>query len=156
DYVEAGKPILGLRTATHAFNLNKSSKFTHWNWRSKEPQGGFGKLVLGETWVNHHGRHGSESTRGILAPDAKGLPILRGLKDGDVWGLTDVYTVRLPLPGDSTPLVLGQVVAGMKPTDPPVIGKKNEPMMPIAWIKSHSPAEGKKARIFTSTMASSQ
>lgn len=158
DYVEAGKPILGLRTATHAFafRTNKKSQYANWNWQSKDPVGGFGKHILGETWVNHHGRHGSESTRGILAPDAKDHPILRGIKDGDVWGPTDVYTVRLPLPGDSKPLVLGQVVAGMKETDKPLEGKKNDPMMPIAWTKSYSPAEGKKARIFTSTMASSQ
>ena len=28
--------------------------------------GGFGRQVLGETWVNHHGQHGKQSTRGIL------------------------------------------------------------------------------------------
>ena len=38
-------------------------------------------------------------------------PILRGIKDGEIWGSTDVYAVRLPLPGDSQPLVLGQVTA---------------------------------------------
>lgn len=156
DYVEAGKPIVGLRTATHAFNLERTSKYARWDWRSKEWSGGFGRQVLGETWINHHGGHNTESTRGLLAPDAKGHPILRGIKDGDIWGPTDVYGVRLPLPGDSKPLVLGQVVAGMKPTDRPVTGKKNDPMMPIAWVKSYSASEGKKARIFTSTMCSSQ
>jgi len=29
-------------------------------------------------------------------------------------------------------------------------------MMPIAWVKSYSPSEGKKARIFSTTMGSSQ
>jgi hypothetical protein len=37
-----------------------------------------------------------------------------------------------------------------------VEGKKNDPMMPIAWVKSYTPVEGKKARVFTSTMCSSQ
>ena len=71
--------------------------------------------MLGETWINHHGHHGKQSTRGIIAPGAQEHPILRGIKDGDIWGPTDVYRVRLPLPGDSKPLVLGQVLKGMTP-----------------------------------------
>ncbi len=74
----------------------------------------------------------------------------------DIWGPTDVYTVRLPLPGDSKPLVMGQVLAGMNPTDKPVEGKKNNPMMPVAWIRSYSSASGRKARVFTTTMGDSQ
>ncbi|MFO0844290.1 MAG: hypothetical protein U0797_18150 [Gemmataceae bacterium] len=64
--------------------------------------------------------------------------------------------MRLPLPGDSRPIVLGQVVAGMKPTDPPVKGKKNDPMMPIAWTKTYQLPDGKPGRAFTSTMCCSQ
>ena len=52
--------------------------------------------MLGETWVNHHGKHGKQSTRGVIAPGAEGHPILRGIKDGDIWGPTDVYTVKIP------------------------------------------------------------
>ena len=115
------------------------------------PQG-FGRHVLGETWINHHGHHGGESTRGILAPDARNHPILRGIADGDIWGPTDVYGVRLPLPGDSRPLVLGQVLAGMEPDAVPVEGKKNDPMMPVAWVKTYSVDGGPSGRVFTTTM----
>jgi hypothetical protein len=108
--------------------------------------------VLGETWINHHGKHGSQSTRGIIAPGQESHPILRGIKDGDVWGPSDVYGVRLPLPGDSQPLVLGQVLEGMKPLDKPVEGKVNDPMMPIAWTKTYTGAAGKPARVFCSTL----
>jgi type 1 glutamine amidotransferase len=156
DYVEAGKPIVGIRTATHAFSLGGKSKYAKWTWTSRDWPGGFGKQVLGETWISHHGNHGSQSTRGILAKDASNHPILKGIKDGDIWGPTDVYGVRLPLPGDSKPLVLGQVLTGMKPTDKPLEGKKNDPMMPIAWVKTFSPNKDKTARIFTSTMGSAQ
>src|SRR5690606_2492459 len=121
-----------------------------YTWNNQ--QGGFGRQVLGETWVAHHGGHGSESTRGILVKEKSEHPILRGLKDGDIWGPTDVYTVKLPLPGDSEPLVLGQVVKGMKFDDPPVEGKKNDPMMPVAWTKSYEGADGQKGRVFTTTM----
>src|SRR5690606_29604901 len=82
--------------------------------------------------------------------------ILCGLKDGDIWGPTDVYTVTLPLPGDSRPLVLGQVLQGMKPNDPPVQGPQNDPMMPVAWIKTYIGKDGKTGRVFTSTMGASQ
>ena len=112
--------------------------------------------MLGETWISHHGNHGKQSTRGIIAEDAEDHPILRGIKDGDIWGPTDVYGVRLPLPGDSKPLVLGQVLEGMKPTDKPVEGKKNDPMMPIAWTKTYTGATGKAGRVFTTTMGASQ
>ena len=88
--------------------------------------------MLGETWISHHGQHGKQSTRGIIAPRQENNPDPARHRDGDIWGPTDVYGVRLPLPGDSQPLVLGQVLAGMKPDDT-VEGPKNEPMMPVAW-----------------------
>jgi hypothetical protein len=107
--------------------------------------------VLGETWINHHGKHGKQSTRGIFAPGEAKHPILRGIRDGSIWGPTDVYGVRLPLPGDTRPLVLGQVLDGMQETDKPAEGKQNDPLMPVAWTKSYN-----KARVFTTTMGSSQ
>ncbi|MFO0906560.1 MAG: ThuA domain-containing protein [Pirellulales bacterium] len=155
DYVESGRPIVGLRTATHAFNISGESKFKKYTWTSKEWDGGFGRQVLGETWISHHGHHGKESTRGLIAQGQESHPILRGINDGDVWGPTDVYGVKLPLPGDSQPLVMGQVLVGMKPDDKPVEGPKNNPMMPVAWTKSYQGAAGKKARVFTTTMGSS-
>jgi hypothetical protein len=152
DYVDSGRPIVGMRTATHAFNVKRGKKYANYSYNNKEWDGGFGRQVLGETWVNHHGQHGKQSTRGILAPGAGDHPILRGIKDGDIWGPTDVYTVHLPLPGDSKPLVLGQVLKGMKPTDEPLEGPKNDPMMAVAWIKTYTGKTDKPARIFTTTM----
>ncbi len=83
-------------------------------------------------------------------------PILRGIDEGDIHGPTDVYAVRLPLPGDSTPLVLGQVLEGMNPTDSPVPGAVNDPMMPVAWIKTYEGEDGKTGRVFTTTMGAAQ
>jgi type 1 glutamine amidotransferase len=149
DYVESGRPLIGMRTATHAFNL-QSPTYAKYSWNNKSWPGGFGRQVLGETWVNHHGNHGKESTRGIVAPGAKDHPILRGIKDGEIWGPTDVYEAHPP--EDCTPLVLGQVLTGMKPSDPPVEGKKNDPMMPVAWLKTYTGEKGKQARVFATTM----
>jgi type 1 glutamine amidotransferase len=154
SYIEAGKPVVGIRTATHAFNIPAGktySKYSH-NFGGKDYEKGFGRQVLGETWVNHHGKHGSQSTRGIIVKGQESHPILRGIKDGDIWGPTDVYTVNLPLPGDSQPLVLGQVLTGMKFDDPPLEGEKNNPMMPIAWTHTYTGSAGNKGRAFCSTL----
>lgn len=162
-YLRAGKPVVGMRTATHAFNIPQDRAYAHYGngyaGAKKEWADGFGRAVLGEKWISHHGDHGKESTRGLLAPGAEGHPILRGIADGDIWGPTDVYGVRLPLPGDSTPLVLGQVLSGMTPDAAPVAGdqaRKNEPMMPIAWTKTYAvEGGGPRGRVFTTTMGSS-
>ena len=68
DYTNSGKPIVALRTATHPFFYKKNpgspyAKYT-WNNKSADFQGGYGRQVLGETWVNHHGHHQVESRAG--------------------------------------------------------------------------------------------
>lgn len=155
DYFESGKPIIGLRTATHAFAGISNPAYSKYNHNSSDPnyKGGFGRQILGETWISHHGGHGKEATRGIIAEGAQKHPILRGIKNGDIFGPSDVYTVRLG--EDCDVLVLGEVVAGMNFDSPPAKGKKNDPMMPIAWTRLHK-ANGKSARVFTTTTASSQ
>ena len=150
DYYLAGKPIIGLRTSTHPFNYsNKStSRFKHYAYNSNEWKGGFGKQVLGETWVNHHGAHKKEATRGIIEPSAKNHPILKGVDD--IFGDSDVYTANPP--SDAEILVRGQVLAGMNPTDPPVTGKKNDPMQPIVWVRDYKNEAGKTNKVVLTTM----
>src|SRR5260221_10373411 len=78
-----------------AYERNKQSPYAKYDWRSKEWPGGFGQQVLGETWVNHHGDHGKQSTRGVINPEVKDEPLLRG--GVDLWVPTDVYgLVHLP------------------------------------------------------------
>ncbi len=157
EYVDAGKPIIGMRTATHAFNNPKSEKYAKFHWQSNVAgyEQGFGRQILGETWISHHGNHGSQSQRGIVVAGQEGHPILKGIEPGDIWGPSDVYGVRLPLPGDSQPLVLGAVLEGMKKDDKPIAGAKNDPMMPIAWTKTYKGANGQSGRVFTTTMGAS-
>ncbi len=150
DYYLAGKPIIALRTSTHPFNYSNgsTSKFKQYDWRSREWKGGFGKQVLGETWVAHHGAHKTEATRGVIEPSAKSHPILKAVDD--IFGDSDVYTVNLP--ADAEVLVLGQVLAGMNPTDPPVTGKKNDPMQPVVWVRNHQNEPGKTNKVVVTTM----
>ncbi len=151
DYLNAGKPIIALRTSTHAFQYGqaKPSPYAKYDWRNREWPGGFGQQVLGETWVNHWGRHGFESTHGVIVEAFKDHPVLRGVSD--IWCPTDVYEVA-HLPADAKVLVRGQVLSGMKPTDPPVEGRKNDPMMPLVWARDYTGPSGKTSRIVTTTM----
>ena len=94
DYVDAGKPIIGLRTSTHAFNYprDSKSKYKQYSYNNREWRGGFGQQVLGDTWINHHGDHKRESTRGVVNKPLSMHPILNNVTD--VWGPTDVYGIR--------------------------------------------------------------
>lgn len=149
DYAEAGRPMMALRTSTHPFNIPADRKYHKYTWNNRDESypGGFGKQILGETWVSHHGKHGKESTRGIVA-DANHV-ITRGIQDGDVWGPTDVYEVKLPLSGDGHALILGQILSGMSADTPPVTDARNDPMMPVAWTRTY-----KGGRVFVTTMGS--
>ena len=148
DYTNSGKPIVGLRTSTHAFNYTRdtTNAYAKYDYRSDEPEGGYGRAVFGETWINHHGDHGTESTRGLINGLHAGHPILRGV--GDIWGPTDVYGVR-PLVGDPDVLVFGQVLEGMEPTAMPNFEKA---IMPVAWVKDYTGETGNTARVFATTM----
>ena len=154
DFTNSGKPIMGLRTATHAFNYtkNRKSPYVDYTFNSRKWKGGFGQQVLGDTWINHHGHHGRESTRGVVNPKYKSHPILKGVTD--VWGPTDVYGVR-NLTSDAQVLMHGQVLAGMKPGDKPVKGGKNNPMMPLVWTKEYIGMSGKTSRVLCTTMGAS-
>jgi len=151
DYTNSGKPIIGLRTSTHAFNYvkNTDSPYAKYSFRSKEIDGGYGRLVFGETWISHYGHHQKESTRGLLVKGMGNESIARGIDD--IWGPSDVYGLTT-LAGDCKPLVMGQVLSGMNPDDKPNSDKK---LVPVAWTKTYTGEKGKAARVFTTTMGHS-
>ena len=148
DYTNSGKPIMGLRTSTHAFKYkkHKDSPYAKYSFRDKEFEGGYGRQVLGETWINHYGHHQKESTRGLIAKGMEDHPIVKGIDD--IWGPSDVYGITT-LSGDSKPLIMGQVLMGMSPEDKPNPEKQ---LVPVAWIKTYTGQSGRTARVFTTTM----
>jgi hypothetical protein len=157
--LKAGKPIVALRTSTHAFNgFPKGSAWESWNYNN---QGGFGKRVLGETWLTHWGRHKVEATRGVIEPSRKNNPLLRGITE--IFGDTDVYEAYPP--PDATVLARGIVLQTLSPDAPPATYRKsrasdkqeqgvNEPPMPIVWTREHKNDAGTTNRILTTTMGS--
>lgn len=152
DYLKAGKPIIGMRTATHAFKFDDpSSMYAKYSFNSKVPgwEGGFGKKILGETWINHHGHHGHEGTRGLvdgLAERSK-HPVITGVKD--IWGPTDVYGITA-VPDGADVLIWGASTAGMTP-ESSINWEKS--IIPVAWTKSYTYAPGsQEGRVLTTTM----
>ncbi len=150
DYTNSGKPIVALRTATHPFyyKTHKDSPYAKYSWDNKSAdfRGGYGRQVLGETWVNHHGHHQVESTRGLIAPGMEDNPIVRGV--GTIWGPSDVYGLTT-LNGPCQPIIIGHVLKGMNPDDAINTDKK---ALPVAWTKTYTGDRGKTSTIFTTTM----
>jgi hypothetical protein len=157
--VESGKPIVALRTSTHAFNgFPRESRWASWNYNNG---GGFGKRVLGETWLTHWGRHKREATRGVIEPSQKGDPLLRGITG--LFGDTDVYEAYPP--ADATVLVRGVVLESLSPRSNPADYKKvrasdkqeqgvNDPPMPVVWTRLHRNGSGTTNRVLVTTMGS--
>jgi type 1 glutamine amidotransferase len=155
DYIRKGKPVIGLRTATHAFYYKKNpgNKYAKYSFNSKIKgwEDGFGRRILGETWINHHGKHGKEGTRGLIngIPKDEKNPILNGV--ADIWGPTDVYTVR-QLSGDAQVLVYGQSTNGLSPDSGVNLNKS---IMPVAWTNNYKGENGATGRVFATTMGAS-
>jgi len=143
-FLDAGKPVVALRTATHAFageqKIGPGLRLDD-----------FGPKIVGEGWVNHHGRHKVEGTRSVVAEGADEHPILRGV--GEIFGPTDVYGIKAvdPERGDVV-LLRGAVTESLSPDSKPVAGGKNDPMQPIAWIHPWRAPHGAKGRTFATTM----
>ena len=152
DYLMAGKPVIGLRTATHAFHYsrNKEDQYAKYDFQSRVPgwENGFGKIVLGETWVSHHGDHGTEGTRAVINEANASHPVLKDVTD--IWGPTDVYTVG-ELDG-ATVLLYGRSTSGMS-ADAPINTEKE--MLPVAWTRTYQLPGGNPGKAFTTTMGAS-
>ena len=158
--VKRGVPIVATRTSTHSFaGIPKESAFASYNWNTK---GGFGKNVLGETWISHWGNHKFEASRTATEPGAEKNPILNGVDSA--YGDTDVYEAYPP--ADAQVLLRGVVLKDMDPKSPPSERRKkrstgdkqeqgvNEPAMAVAWTRELKNDTGTVNRILCTTMAS--
>lgn len=144
EYLDSGKPIIGLRTANHGFRRPLPYKIDGQQVR-------FGEL-LGGRFRGHHGNWHRDSTQGHLVEAQKAHPILTGVKD--IWGPSDVYRTFKDgesFPEDCTALVFGQPLIGREKGG--AANPKKIPL-PVAWFKTWKTSGGRSARVFQSTMGS--
>jgi len=144
-FLNAGKPVIGIRTSTHAFNGKGS-------FGGKISMRAFGPAIIGDGWVNHHGAHKKQGCRAVIEEKNADHAILNSVKD--IFGPSDVYGIKR-LTAANTILLRGQVTETLDPASKAIEGKKNDPMMPLAWLHPYTSPEGTKGTTFTTTMGAS-
>ncbi len=151
DYVDRGGPIMGLRTSTHAFNIPEDRKYHayHFRYSGDEYPMGFGRQVLGETWVTHYGANHKQSSLLVADFEQAEHPILRGVSEMHVQA--GAYTAN-PIEG-STVLARAIVLNGMT-ADSPI--DRTKELVPAVWVRDYQSASGKLARVFTTTQGASE
>ncbi|MFA6545194.1 MAG: ThuA domain-containing protein, partial [Limisphaerales bacterium] len=128
-FLAAGKPLVGIRTASHAFALRPKDTVTDpklATWQEFDPE------VLGGHYSNHHGN--GPKTTVTLASGAEAHPILRGISVSKIMGNGSLYKVS-PLEKQTTALLLGTV--------------PDKPAEPVAWTHYYGPGQ---ARIFYTSL----
>lgn len=116
DFVAAGKPVVGIRTASHAFsNRDDSVPPGRAAWSKIDID------LFGCDYTGHHSNAVGETTRQIVWPvaDAVKHPILAGIGDGEISMGSTLYQC-LPINQKATVLMMGRW------------GDK-QPHEPVAW-----------------------
>lgn len=130
-HLAAGRPLLGIRTANHAF-LPKPKEVVD---PSLAPWPEFTHEVLG-------GENTGYETKGLpyrvsIAPGAETSVLLQGVNTANIQGFQSLYKV-LPLAADAVPVLIGTTQTGS--TTPP---------QPVAWTRTYGSG---KARIFYTSL----
>ena len=125
-FIESGKAVVGIRTASHAFTL-ASGKVPEGLVEWKE----FDKDILGGNYTGHHG----VGPKVAITAAKEGLkqPILLGVHVKELQGCGSLYKVR-PLAKSTTPLLIGSI--------------PDKPAEPIAWVNSPR----SKGRVFYTSL----
>ncbi len=136
-----GKPVIGLRTATHAFTGRGS--FGDWL-----PYDDFGIRILGERWISHHGGHKVQGARSVVEPAFQDHPILSGVDS--FFAPSDVYGVVNLTDADQV-LLRGAVTETLEPSSAPVDGGQNDPMQALAWLHTYEAPGNVTGKSFCTT-----
>lgn len=143
DYVASGRPVLGLRTSTHAFKYKRGPHV--------RLNDGFGQDIFGQKWISHYG-HGSTS-QAWLEEGTQAHSILRGLPhefDLRSW-LYVMNRESTHIPEDCEVLISGRAlreVDGQKQ----VFGD----VQPVAWTRLRALDGGKQQRVFYTSLGHPQ
>jgi nicotinamidase-related amidase/type 1 glutamine amidotransferase len=122
-HIAAGKPILGIRTASHSFCLKNGS---HLAPKGQVAWPEFDAEVWGGHYTNHHG--GQFKPTVTIAAGAKGHPILKGVNPAKFTCGGSLYKTR-PLAKTTQALLIGRI--------------ERQPAEPVAW--TNKPKTGNRA-----------
>ncbi|MEM7143804.1 MAG: ThuA domain-containing protein [Verrucomicrobiota bacterium] len=158
-YLEAGKPVVGFRTATHSFRFEDGSPHAGWGYQD-DPEfvhslagGETMRELLGQKWITHHGHFddGEKPLTEVAVVEGAGEhPILRGVEPFGAYSW--LYHVE---GGDDT--VAGEPVFLLEGTSLNSNKEKKGELdrypltNPVAWTKTHEFGE-EPARVFTTTL----
>lgn len=141
QFLRQGKPVIGLRTSTHAFTGD--GRFGDWLGYDD-----FGIKILGERWVSHHGVHKVQGARSVTEPTQEEHPVLTTV--GEFFAPSDVYGVINLTDADQV-LMRGAVTESLDPKSDNVKGNQNNPMQPLAWLHTYEAPDGVKGRSLCTT-----
>jgi type 1 glutamine amidotransferase len=144
-FAESGKPMVGFRTATHAFRYetgpHAGAMDEAWPIR-----------VFGQKWITHHGHFGDGReplTEVSVNPEFKDHPILRGVVPFQAYSwLYHVEGGGDRLNGSCERLLFGTAKKTSHATEPGRYPTTN----PVAWTKTSSGQPGLPARVFFTTL----
>ncbi|TWT85135.1 Alpha-L-fucosidase [Planctomycetes bacterium CA13] len=151
DYLDRAGPVIGLRTATHAFKIPADSAFSQYDYVHKgaDYERGFGRQVLGESWSGHYGKNHVMCTRLDIPEESKSHPILRGVTKP--WAQSGGYWTE-PM-DDCKVLAMAQPLNGMSPDSDVAEGKLP---CPGVWIRNYDGKDSSKGRVFATTHGASE
>ena len=116
-FIAAGKPVVGIRTASHPFHLRNQPPP---DGRAGWPE--FDLEVNGGRYSNHYGA-GPDTTIAIAAGVPADEPLLAGISPSELIGKGSLYQVS-PLAPSTRPLLIGSI-PGQSPE-------------PVAWINQRA------------------
>jgi len=122
-FLAAGKPVVGIRTASHAFDAKGKLTEGQAVWPKFDPE------VLGGSYTGHH--PAGPKTAVKAAAEAEKHPILSGIQT-PFTGHGSLYKVS-PLAASTTPLLTGSI--------------PNQSPEPVAWVNRYG-----KAKVFYTSL----
>ncbi|QDT65593.1 Trehalose utilization [Calycomorphotria hydatis] len=148
NYFDSGRPVVGFRTATHAFKFT-DEKSPHLAWNGAKL-----RELLGQQWITHHGHFGDGKeflTDVTLVEKETKHPVLRGVEPFKAYSwLYHVSGGGDTLAGDSLPLLNGHA---LKSNHAAKGKEKRYPLdQPVAWVKTYTGTTGETGRVFFTTL----
>lgn len=129
-YVEAGRPLIGLRTASHAFSSQYQYPPDYKIPAGKDEWPEFDAAILGGNYHNHAANELGTDVENVAA--AAGHPLLAGVEPAQ-WHSTGSLYLTSPIAADATLLMTGSIP--IKSQDGKSEGRQTEP---LTWVRSHN------------------